>query len=176
MPKPRRRHSALIVSGSLIMFGGFDGGFYNDMHIMDFQKQNKQSITISPSTIDKEYAELINCSDNSDVVFQLDNAMKSTVYAHKSLILFRSIERELLIDGNEDHQIKKLLKSKGNYHISNNLTPFVDTSQICKFVKSVFNAKKGEIIHLKGVSDKAAFTKLLEFLYCDRFVENTCPS
>jgi N-acetylneuraminic acid mutarotase len=34
-PKPRRRHSAIFVSGSLIMFGGFDGGFYDDLNILD---------------------------------------------------------------------------------------------------------------------------------------------
>ena len=28
---------------------------------------------------------------------------------------------------------------------------------------------------LKGVSDKNAFVKLLEFLYCDKFVESTSP-
>jgi N-acetylneuraminic acid mutarotase len=31
LPKPRRRHSAVFVSGSLLMFGGFDGNFYNDL-------------------------------------------------------------------------------------------------------------------------------------------------
>jgi hypothetical protein len=31
----------VFVSGALIMFGGFDGGFYNDLHILDFQKPYK---------------------------------------------------------------------------------------------------------------------------------------
>lgn len=35
-PKPRRRHSAIFVSGSLVMFGGFDSSFYNDLHVLDF--------------------------------------------------------------------------------------------------------------------------------------------
>lgn len=34
-PKARRRHSAVFISGSLVMFGGFDGNFYNDLNIMD---------------------------------------------------------------------------------------------------------------------------------------------
>lgn len=51
-PKPRRRHSAIFVSGSMVMFGGFDGNFFNDMHILDFQKPLKQIINILPSTID----------------------------------------------------------------------------------------------------------------------------
>lgn len=51
-PKPRRRHSSIFVSGTLILFGGFDGTFYNDMHLLDIQKSERQSITISPPTID----------------------------------------------------------------------------------------------------------------------------
>lgn len=46
LPKPRRRHSSLFVSGSLIMFGGFDGNFYNDMNILDFSKPLKSLIQI----------------------------------------------------------------------------------------------------------------------------------
>ena len=34
LPKPRRRHSAVFIRGSLIMFGGFDGDFYNDLHVL----------------------------------------------------------------------------------------------------------------------------------------------
>ena len=36
LPKPRRRHTAVFVSGALVMFGGFDGTFYNDINILDF--------------------------------------------------------------------------------------------------------------------------------------------
>jgi hypothetical protein len=38
LPKPRRRHSCIFVSKCLIMFGGFDGEFYNDLHVMDMAK------------------------------------------------------------------------------------------------------------------------------------------
>ena len=40
-PKPRRRHSALFISGALVMFGGFDGNFYNDLNVLDFQTAKK---------------------------------------------------------------------------------------------------------------------------------------
>ncbi len=36
LPKARRRHSALFISGSLVMFGGFDGNFYDDLNVLDF--------------------------------------------------------------------------------------------------------------------------------------------
>ena len=38
LPKPRRRHSTIFVSKCLVMFGGFDGEFYNDLNVMDMSK------------------------------------------------------------------------------------------------------------------------------------------
>lgn len=35
IPKPRRRHSCILVSNCLVMFGGFDGEFFNDLNIID---------------------------------------------------------------------------------------------------------------------------------------------
>ena len=34
-PKARRRHSSVFISGALVMFGGFDGTFFNDINILD---------------------------------------------------------------------------------------------------------------------------------------------
>lgn len=34
IPKPRRRASAVFISSSLVMFGGFDGEFYNDLYAL----------------------------------------------------------------------------------------------------------------------------------------------
>jgi hypothetical protein len=34
IPKPRRRGSAVFISSSLVLFGGFDGEFYNDLHTL----------------------------------------------------------------------------------------------------------------------------------------------
>ena len=39
MPKPRRRHSAIFVASTIVMFGGFDGDFFNDMHLMHFTRE-----------------------------------------------------------------------------------------------------------------------------------------
>ena len=90
-PKPRRRHSALFISGSLVMFGGFDGSFYNDLNIMDLTTAKKQVIHIQPSTIYQDYRSLVNQQENADIVFILDNDRRSNIYAHKALILFRLI-------------------------------------------------------------------------------------
>ena len=37
-PNPRRRHSAVFLENQMVMFGGFDGKFYNDMHYAVFEK------------------------------------------------------------------------------------------------------------------------------------------
>jgi hypothetical protein len=44
MPKARRRHSTVFIASSLIMFGGFDGNFYNDLHILHTNKLAKERI------------------------------------------------------------------------------------------------------------------------------------
>jgi hypothetical protein len=73
LPKPRRRHSAVFVSGSLILFGGFDGNFFNDLQILDFQSGKKQVVKIQQTTINHDYKSLINQEENSDLTFILDN-------------------------------------------------------------------------------------------------------
>jgi len=60
-------------------------------------------------------------------VFQLDNPQKSLVYAHKSLLLFRSIEREITVDLNEEMTIRTMMKMK----------------QIPEFFRLVHSSKKG---------------------------------
>ena len=75
LPKPRRRHSCLLVSGALVMFGGFDGSFYNDLTILDLTRPHKQIIQIQPSSIDRDYLNLVNNQEHADVVFVLDDGL-----------------------------------------------------------------------------------------------------
>lgn len=58
-PKPRRRHSAIFISGSLIMFGGFDGNFFNDVNILNLKKENN-TVAIPKSTVSEDYFSLVN--------------------------------------------------------------------------------------------------------------------
>ena len=60
VPKPRRRHSAAFISSSLVMFGGFDGEFFNDMHALHLNEQRKNCIKIDKSRIDRDFASLLN--------------------------------------------------------------------------------------------------------------------
>ena len=90
-PQPRRRHSAIFVSGCLIMFGGFDGGFYNDLNILDLSTSKNQSITVQKSTVTEDYFSLVNNPDGSDICFLLNDQHRTKVYGHRALILFRLI-------------------------------------------------------------------------------------
>ena len=84
------------------MFGGFDGNFYNDLHILHTNKTLKESIRVSKSTLNANLALAVDCPELSNIEFVLKpindfcEAPKSTViYANKSLVLYRLIEREL---------------------------------------------------------------------------------
>jgi hypothetical protein len=101
-PKPRRRHSALFVCGALVMFGGFDGNFFDDLNILDLQTQGKSQLTVPKSTICEDYFSLVNNPESADIIFELNDAGKSKVYAHRALVLFRLIQRELNLDPNEN--------------------------------------------------------------------------
>ena len=81
------------------MFGGFDGEFYNDMHILHLKEAPKMRGFTSTSTINSDYAKLVDSLDHSNISFVLDpempNGCEQIVYANKSLVLFRLFEREV---------------------------------------------------------------------------------
>lgn len=78
------------------MFGGFDGDFYNDMHILNVQKNSNSFIKVSESTIDQDYLKMLDNEEYSDMDFVLNTKpYKSKVNVNKSLMLFRTVEREL---------------------------------------------------------------------------------
>ena len=106
MPKPRRRHSAVFVSSTLVMFGGFDGEFFNDFHMLHFGQQHTDSLMTSKvknaATIGgllEDYAKLVNSKEHSNLKFLIDGttpgAPAQVIHANKSLVLFRLFEREV---------------------------------------------------------------------------------
>jgi hypothetical protein len=80
------------------MFGGFDGAFYNDLNILDFQSAQKQIVKFADSSLSIDYQSLINQKDSYDIRFVLDNSQNQEVFGHKALVLFRAIQRELKQD------------------------------------------------------------------------------
>ena len=101
IPKPRRRHSCIFVSNSIVMFGGFDGEFYNDINVMDLSSKsimNKKAIL--ESSKDKDFSRLVNSYDDHDIVFRIrgqSGMHYQQVYGNKALILYRAAEKEVEI-------------------------------------------------------------------------------
>lgn len=107
------------------MFGGFDGNFYSDLHILHTNKTTKESVTVARSTLHNNLASVVNIPELSDIEFVLrpshaSSRSQSVVYANKSLVLYRLIERELrttdLNSGNAVFrmQLPELLSVKHN--------------------------------------------------------------
>ena len=73
MPKPRRRHSCILLSKCLVMFGGFDSSFFNDLHILDLDqgKRGFSQMHIEDSKKENEFFQMINSKEGHDVVFRL---------------------------------------------------------------------------------------------------------
>ena len=80
------------------MFGGFDGNFYNDLNILHTNKATKERIKVSASTLYANLAGTVNDPELSDIEFIVKSEKgdsQQVIYANKSLVLYRLIEREL---------------------------------------------------------------------------------
>ena len=56
------------------MFGGFDGTFYNDLHILHTNKTAKESIKVSVSTLMHNLASIVNDPEVSNIEFVLKSS------------------------------------------------------------------------------------------------------
>ena len=54
-PKARRRAACTIIGSSIIMFGGFDGDFYDDLSILPLDQVNKKLIKVDESLLFKNF-------------------------------------------------------------------------------------------------------------------------
>lgn len=64
IPSPRRRHCAGFIGSGLVIFGGFDGYFHNDLYYLDVKCY--YNVKIPKSTITLDYFRLI---DNQVTVY-----------------------------------------------------------------------------------------------------------
>lgn len=69
IPKARRRHTACFVGSSMVVFGGFNGEYFNDLYYINvFETKKKIEARIS-NTISKAcFAHLIGNEEFSDGV------------------------------------------------------------------------------------------------------------
>jgi N-acetylneuraminic acid mutarotase len=52
-PKARRRHSACFLGSSMLIFGGFNGEYFNDLHYINVYSTKKKVDNLSPLTVDR---------------------------------------------------------------------------------------------------------------------------
>lgn len=72
IPKPRRRASAVFISSSLLLFGGFDGEFYNDLHALHLNELPKHASQVGQSSLDQDMVKLINAPEQSDLTLVVE--------------------------------------------------------------------------------------------------------
>lgn len=85
-----------MIGSCLVMFGGFDGDFYNDLNLLDLDGDSKGTIPIKKSTITKKFCKLVNNPQNFDVTFILGFLREQVkIVAFKSLLLYRTLNLEL---------------------------------------------------------------------------------
>ena len=86
------------------MFGGFDGEFFNDLHVMDLEFNKRGLATpIDNSTISRDFASMVNNPKFSDIKIRvnLQNGHIYCFYLNKSLLLFRSLDKEVPVRLNQ---------------------------------------------------------------------------
>lgn len=50
-PKARRRHSACFLGSSMLIFGGFNGEYFNDLHYIKISSNKKKSMGTDSLTL-----------------------------------------------------------------------------------------------------------------------------
>lgn len=95
VPKARRRHSACFVGSNMIIFGGFNGEYFNDLHYINvFETKKKMDVKSSSSLSKANYSHLLGHSEFSDAVILSSN--EDEIPVHKALIRrYFSTERKM---------------------------------------------------------------------------------
>lgn len=159
-PKPRRRHSCILVSGCVVMFGGFDGEFYNDLHLLDVLPTQKD-VNVTPSTKAQDYLGMVNSQADSDITLKIGS---ECLHLHKALLLFKAVPYET---------------AGGKISAaSSSISELVQSHECPEFMKLVYRMEKGEEFDLgpqflarfemQARRAKAAMSNLCELLYSGR--------
>ena len=53
VPKARRRHSACFIGSNMVVFGGFNGEYFNDLYYINVFETKKKIEARSANTISK---------------------------------------------------------------------------------------------------------------------------
>jgi hypothetical protein len=127
IPKARRRHSAVFVGRSMVLFGGFDGKYFSDMHYMNVRPFD---LEYQPQNIHHHYLSLVNNWLFADVVFLAKpkntrnfvlNELEEKIYAHSALVLYR-LSNESCPQFAQDIIEQKKLKEKATVKLPEGIT------------------------------------------------------
>ena len=60
------------------MFGGFDGEFYNDLHVMDLERNSRGAteMLVQDSMREADYMKMVDSRDGHDVIFRLQTSLE----------------------------------------------------------------------------------------------------
>lgn len=169
-PKPRRRHSVVLISNCLVMFGGFDGDFFDDLNVL-YLTPDVGHLEVEPSSKCNDLLKLINADSNYDMSIQVcSESCFKEIKACKALFLYRTLDRET-------SKVVTYQDSK-----TKSVSSFLDrlNHQNCPVIlKEVFKLKHRETLIIKpefvtGFEydlERAfvALVRLIGFLYTDRF-------
>lgn len=84
LPKARRRHSACFIGSCMLIFGGFNGEYYNDLYYINvFELKTRLQVPSSP--VHKNLINIINEKKFSDLCISTDDGQ--LFYLHKGLLI-----------------------------------------------------------------------------------------
>ncbi|CAI2378495.1 unnamed protein product [Moneuplotes crassus] len=162
LPKARRRHSAIFVGRTMVLFGGYDGVYLSDMYYINAKPF---SIIYDPKDIHKVYLSLINKPEFADVCFIATNESERYHERGKEHTKRSSLRGSLLFP-TKTYTCKIYAHSVLLvYRLMNKAPP--------DFIRKVIDQKKTRkvaIVHLPDQVTFRSFLKILEFLYCGTFI------
>lgn len=84
LPKARRRHSACFIGSCMIIFGGFNGEYYNDLNYINVF-QLKSRLQVPPSNFGRNIGNAINQVKLSDA--RVTTNTNEMFYLHRGLLI-----------------------------------------------------------------------------------------
>jgi hypothetical protein len=90
LPRPRRRHSGTFIGSNLVVFGGFNGQYFNDLNYINLFELplRRNSLTMQA----KDGCQWVNRRLLADI--QLGTRDNRVFYGHRGLIIDRFADKE----------------------------------------------------------------------------------
>lgn len=92
MPKARRRHCGCFIGSSLVVFGGFNGEYFNDLHYINTFEVRSKIVGGVRTGVDQKVLDYLNNVKSYD--YKIATTDDLHVYINKGFIAnkFRSVK------------------------------------------------------------------------------------